>query len=74
MEQKPLCPPYSASLATQVIAVIELAPADLIFVQDLGLVPKRLIAPSQPGTLPAAERKWLGTDFSHVIVSKSSSR
>jgi hypothetical protein len=70
MEQKPLSPPYSSLRAAKSMNALEQAQVDLIFVQDLGLVPKRIIMPSSPGTRPAAERKWLGSDFSHVIVSQ----
>ncbi|RZJ95254.1 MAG: hypothetical protein EOO60_01040 [Hymenobacter sp.] len=45
---------------------------DLIFMQDLGMVPKRIVSPGRVGPAPKAERKWLGTDFSHTIVSHSS--
>jgi hypothetical protein len=70
MKQNPTFQPYASLLDAQSKGAAELAQADLIFVQDLGLVPKRLVAPSRPATLPAAERKWLGTDFSHVIISQ----
>ncbi len=70
MDQKPFRPPYSSLRTADALSALELTQVDLIFVQDLGLVPKRIITPSSPGTRPAAERKWLGTDFSHVIVSQ----
>jgi hypothetical protein len=74
MEQKPLSPPYSSLRTAKSLTALEQAQVDLIFVQDLGLVPKRIITPSSPRLRPAAERKWLGADFSHVIVSHKPSR
>jgi hypothetical protein len=69
MENKLLKPLYSSPRAAEARAANELAQIDLIFDQDLGLVPKRIISSSSPSMRPAAERKWLGADFSHVIVS-----
>lgn len=69
MEQKPLCPP--ASVPRSALSLhLEPAEIDLIFVQNLGMVPKRLVTLSRPATPPAAQRKWLGADFSHVIISQ----
>lgn len=62
--------PYSELLDARSKATAELPQSDLIFVQDLGLVPKRIVTASRPVTRPAADRKWLGTDFSHVIVAQ----
>jgi hypothetical protein len=62
--------PYSALLDARSKAAAESSQRDLIFVQNFGLVPKHIVTASRPATRPAAERKWLGTDFSHVIVSQ----
>lgn len=71
MEQKPLSSPLYSSLRTaEANPAGELASKDLIFMHELGLVPKHFVLPNAPGRRPAAERKWLGTDFSHVIVSQ----
>jgi len=70
MEQKSLCPPYSPSAGASLQPHVEQAEMDLIFVQNLGMVPKRLVSASRPATPPAAQRKWLGSDFSHVIISQ----
>jgi len=71
MEQNLLSSPLSSSLRTaEAPPAGEPTPKDLIFMHDLGLVPKRFVLPNVPGRRPAAERKWLGTDFSHVIVSQ----
>ena len=70
MEQKALCPPCPTPTGSLGALRAETAEIDLIFVQDLGLVPKRMVTASRPGPLPAAQRKWLGTDFSHIIVSQ----
>ena len=70
MEQKPLCPPYAPPAGASLQPQAELAEIDLIFVQNLGMVPKRLVSASRPATPPAAQRKWLGSDFSHVIISQ----
>ncbi len=73
MEQNLLCPPNSllrddhARDNTDRFASAHL---DLIFMQDLGMLPKRIVSPGRVGPVPAPERKWLGTDFSHVIVSQ----
>lgn len=65
-----MCPPYSPSLGALPLAHAEPAEIDLIFVQNLGMVPKRLVSASQSATPPAAQRKWLGSDFSHIIISQ----
>jgi hypothetical protein len=70
MDKQLAFPPYSSLLDARSKATIESPQLDLIFVQDLGLVPKRIVTASQPVTRLAAERKWLGADFSHVIVSQ----
>jgi hypothetical protein len=62
--------PYSSLLDARSKATGESPQLDLIFVQNFGLVPKHIVTASQPAMRPAAERKWLGTDFSHVIVSQ----
>jgi len=69
MEQKLLCPPAALPFAAPAKAHVELAQVDLIFTQDLGMVPKRLVRARRP-LMPPTERKWLGADFSHVIVSQ----
>lgn len=61
---------YSPLLDARAKATVEALQPDLIFVQDLGLVPKRIVTASRPVARSAAERKWLGADFSHVIVSQ----
>jgi hypothetical protein len=65
-------PVFSSSLLPDARSktTVEAPQLDLIFVQDLGLVPKRIVTASRPAARPAAERKWLGADFSHVIVSQ----
>lgn len=50
-------------------ALLVAAHQDLIFMQDLGMLPKRIVSPGRVGPAPKAERQWLGTDFSHTIVS-----
>ena len=70
MDTPPAFQPYSPLLDTRSKALAESPQLDLIFVQDLGLVPKRIVTASRPVARPAADRKWLGTDFSHVIVSQ----
>jgi hypothetical protein len=70
MEQSLLCPPNSAPLGASPTPRPDLADIDLIFVQDLGLLPKRLVTSSRPAPAPTAPRKWLGSDFSHVIISQ----
>ena len=69
MDTQTVFSPYSALLDTGSKATAE-SPLDLIFVQNFGLVPKHIVTASQPAMRPAAERKWLGADFSHVIVSQ----
>lgn len=69
MDKQHTFSPYVSPLAAGSKATAEL-PLDLIFVQNLGLVPKHIVTASQPARRPAAERKWLGADFSHVIVSQ----
>jgi hypothetical protein len=34
------------------------------------MVPKRLVTSSRPALQPAGQRKWLGADFSHIIISQ----
>lgn len=70
MDKQPSFPLYSPLPDARSKAILETPSSDLIFVQDLGLVPKRIVTASQPVARPAAERKWLGADFSHVIVSQ----
>lgn len=70
MEQKLLGSTHFSLRSAEARAALELAQADLIFIQDLGMVPKHIITPRVPSVRPAAERKWLGADFSHVIVSQ----
>jgi hypothetical protein len=71
MEQNLLSSPLYSSLRTaETQPAGELVPRDLIFMHDLGLVPKHFVRSSNPSRRPAAERKWLGADFSHVIVSQ----
>ncbi|MGI4761315.1 MAG: hypothetical protein ACRYF0_11445 [Janthinobacterium lividum] len=70
MEQKLLCSSPPASASASPLAHAELAEIDLIFVQNFGMVPKSLITSSRPALRPVAKRKWLGTDFSHVIISQ----
>lgn len=69
MDKQLIFSPYVSPLAASSKATVE-SPHDLIFVQNLGLVPKHIVTASQPAKRPAAERKWLGADFSHVIVSQ----
>lgn len=70
MDKQLVFSPYSALLNARSKATDEPAQLDLIFVQNFGLLPKHIVTASQPARRPAAERKWLGTDFSHVIVSQ----
>lgn len=70
MDKQPVFSSYSSLLDARSKATAESPQLDLIFVQDLGLVPKRIVTASRPVARPAAERKWLGTDFSHIIVSQ----
>lgn len=70
MEQNLLSSPLYSSLRTaETQPAGELVPRDLVFMHDLGLVPKHFVRSSNLSRQPA-ERKWLGADFSHVIVSQ----
>jgi hypothetical protein len=72
MDQSTLCPPNllpTGSDAKNNVEQLATAHPDLIFMQDLGMLPKRIVSPGRVGPAPKAERKWLGTDFSHTIVS-----
>jgi hypothetical protein len=71
MEQNPLCPPTAPLTGDDPkdnAKMLALAHPDLIFMQDLGMIPKRIVSPGRVGPTPKAERKWLGSDFSHTIV------
>jgi len=70
MEQKPLCPPNAVPFGALLSSPTEVAKVDLIFMQDFGPVPKQIGSASRPDPLPAAQRKWLGADFSHIIISQ----
>lgn len=73
MEQNLLCPPNSLlrnDSPRDTANRFAGAPSDHIFMQDLGMLPKRIVSPGRVGPTPVPERKWLGTDFSHVIVSQ----
>ena len=72
MEQPTLSPPLLLPTGSDFKGNAEQLAAvhpDLIFMQDLGMLPKRIVSQGRVGPAPKAERKWLGTDFSHTIVS-----
>ncbi|GAB3634819.1 hypothetical protein GCM10027422_04090 [Hymenobacter arcticus] len=72
MDQSTLCPPSllpTGSDFKDTAEFLAVAHQDLIFMQDLGMLPKRIVSPGRVGPAPKAERQWLGTDFSHTIVS-----
>ena len=74
MDSSILCPPSSSPAAADSIDTISrFTPphSDLIFVQDLGMVAKQIVSPGRVSPALSAERKWLGADFSHIIVSIS---